>query len=223
MSSEPTDPAALAVRIAELEATVSALSARVRELEDVEAIKRLQRAYGYYIDKALWTDVIDLFADDCEIEISGRGVYLGRAGADIVFRKLIGQLIGHAGGEGLAHGQLHNHFQLQGIVHVAPDGRTAKGRWRSFIQVAQLGELADWAEGPYEMDYVRQDGVWRIRRMVWFATYYTAFDQGWAKGGRPLPRPSSEFPPDRPPSHDYESFPATFAPPFHYPHPVRGR
>ena len=214
--------ARLEERVAALEDLLSRASTRLPILEDVEEIKKLQRIYGYYVDKALWQKVIDLFSDDCTIEISGRGVYRGRRGAEIVFRRLVGQLICQDREEGLSHGQLHNHFQLQGVVNVAPDGRTARGRWRAFIQVAVLGKMAHWAEGPYEMEYTKQAGRWRISRLAWFPTYYTPFEAGWAKTGLPMPGPSQEFPPDLPPTWEYEAYPGTFVPPFHFPHPVTG-
>lgn len=210
-------------RVAQLETQVSELIRRLTTVEDIEAIKRLQRIYGYYIDKALWSKVIDLFTDDCTIEISGRGEYWGRAGAETVYRKLVGGLIGKSNGDdGLEHGQLHNHFQLQGVVSVADDGKHAKGRWRAFMQVAHLDKVADWAEGPYEMEYVKRDGRWFISRLHWFATYYTTFEDGWRTFGRPMPRTSTEFPPDRSSTFEYESYPCVFVPPFHFEHPVTG-
>lgn len=212
---------ALAADLAAVRSELATLSARVREGEDTEAIKKLQRSYGYYVDKALWGKVISLFSEDCEIEIAGRGVYCGIGGARIVFEQLVGRLIGMAdGSEGLSRGQLHNHIQLQGIVHVAPDGRTAQGRWRALILVGVLGKMGHWAEGPYEMDYVKQDGIWRIRVLRWFPTFYTPYEEGWGKTGLPMSPVSSEFPPDRPPTYTYQSYPETFVPPFHYRHPV---
>lgn len=209
--------------IAALRAEVATLARRVRELEDVEAIKRLQRAYGYYVDKALWTPVIALFDEACEIEIAGRGVYRGLAGAGIVFRRLVGQLIARLDcSDGLSRGQLHNHIQLQGIVHVDAGGEHAKGRWRALIQVGVLGRMAHWAEGPYEMEYVKRDGVWRIAVMRWFPTFYTPYEEGWGKTGLPMSAASEEFPPDAAPTHVYQAYPETFVPPYHYPHPVTG-
>jgi hypothetical protein len=206
--------------IAALQAELRALKRRVQELEDVEAIKKLQRIYGYYVDKALWGKVVDLFAEDCEIEIAGRGVYLGTAGARIVFFE-IGRMIGQPEGtEGLGRGQLHNHIQLQGVVHVARDGRTAQGRWRALIQVGVLGRFAHWAEGPYEMEYVKQAGTWRILALRWFPTFYTPYEEGWGRKGLPMSPMSAEHPPDRPPTYAYQSYPDTFVPPFHFVHPV---
>jgi SnoaL-like domain len=60
-------------RIAELEH-------RLGIVEDELAIRRLQHAYGYYLDKCYYDEVVDLFDEDCEVIFIG-GVYKGRAGA----------------------------------------------------------------------------------------------------------------------------------------------
>jgi hypothetical protein len=207
-------------RVAALEASVAALGRqlaaaqkRVTGLEDIEAIKRLQRIYGYYLDKALYSKTLTLFSKRCSIEISGRGIYRGREGVDTLLSKIMGKEFP----EGLREGQLYNHFQLQGVVTLGDDGKSAKGRWRAFIQVAKLGKLAHWAEGPYEIEYVKQSGRWYIDKLTWFPTYYTPFEEGWAKTGLPKMGPSTEFPPDAPPSFEYQTYPSVFIPPFHYP------
>ena len=55
-------------------------------LEDINAIKRLQRTYGYYLDKNLWTDLADLFAKDGSIELAQRGVYKGPRVREFLFK-----------------------------------------------------------------------------------------------------------------------------------------
>ena len=44
-----------------LDARLDALEAQVVAAEDVAAIKRLQRQYGYYVDKGMWEDIADLY------------------------------------------------------------------------------------------------------------------------------------------------------------------
>ena len=44
----------------ELAAKVRALEDKVRILEDIEEIKKLQRAYGYYLEHGMVDDVVDL-------------------------------------------------------------------------------------------------------------------------------------------------------------------
>ena len=59
------------------ETRLAALEHRVGELEDVNAIRRLHRAYGYYIQFNRADDVAELFAADGEvIFLSGIGAVL---------------------------------------------------------------------------------------------------------------------------------------------------
>jgi hypothetical protein len=203
---------------AQLEKRVAALEARVQTQEDIEAINKLTRAYGYYIDKQVWSEVTPLFSDDAVVEISGRGVYKGRKGVETLFHKVIGR--GH---DGLMDNTLSNHMVLQGIVDVAADGKHASGRWRAFIQIGVYQKAALWAEGPYEITYVKENGVWKFQTMHWYGTYFTPFDQGWAKASFGNNGPSKDFPPDAPPSVKYDAFPGHYVPPFHYANPVTGR
>lgn len=203
---------------AALEQRVVGLEKRLQRLEDVEAIEKMTRAYGYYIDKQLWPEVIPLFSDDAVVEISNRGVYRGRKGVATLFHDVIG-----GGHDGLRPGFLSNHMVLQGIVDVDPDGKHAKGRWRAFIQIGVYQKAALWAEGTYENTYVRDHGVWKFQTMHWYGTYFTPFDQGWAKAALGNNAPSTTFPPDAPPSVTYDSYPGHYVPPFHYPNPVTGR
>ena len=61
-------------------AAIEALVRRVTALEDANAIRRLHHAYGYYIDKCQYDEVVDLFANDSEQRFLN-GIYRGKAGA----------------------------------------------------------------------------------------------------------------------------------------------
>jgi hypothetical protein len=215
----PAQDKALLVRIEALEQQLAAQSARLQELEDIKKINKLTRAYGYYVDKNLWDQVADLFAEKSSVEIAGRGVYLGKEGADRLFRMVMG-----GGKIGLQPGRLFNHFQIQGIVDIDPGGETAKGRWRAFVQVATYQQSATWSEGVYENVYVKEDGVWKFQKMKFWSTYYTPFEEGWAKKNLPNNGPSMEYPPDLPPTDNAGVFPnLNMVPPFHYRNPVTGK
>jgi hypothetical protein len=205
-------------RLAALETELATLEHDVSLLEDTKAIKRLQRAYGYYVDKKLSREIGALFADapDTTAELGGSGVYVGRARIAEYYDRIIG-------GEGLKPGQLFNHMILQGVVHVAPDGRTAKGRWRALIQIGQHGESAVWAEGPYENEYVKEGGVWKFSKVHWYMTFSAPYSPGWHKAPQPMEPPLADFPPDRPPTVVYASYPGVYQPPYHYANPVSGR
>src|ERR1043166_4161076 len=62
-----------------VDAEIDALTVRVEKLEGTRAVKKLQRAFGYYVDRGLWGEAADLFADDGTIEIGIDGVYVGKA------------------------------------------------------------------------------------------------------------------------------------------------
>ena len=206
-----------ATRLAVLDEQLTQLEQEMSLLEDTKAIKRLQRAYGYYVDKKLSREIGALFADDptTTAELGGSGVYVGRARIAEFYDRIIG-------GEGLKAGQLFNHMILQGVVHVAPDGRTAKGRWRALIQIGEHGTSATWAEGPYENDYIKENGVWKFHQVHWYQTFSAPYSPGWHKAPEPMNPPLADFPPDRPPSVAYASYPQVYQPPYHYANPVSG-
>lgn len=47
-------------------------------IRDVRDLKRLQRAYGYYIDQGMWNQAADLFEPQGTIEIALDGIYVGQ-------------------------------------------------------------------------------------------------------------------------------------------------
>jgi hypothetical protein len=206
------DAAALRV----LETRVAELEQRKQRVEDVNAIERLQAAYGYYVDRALWDEVANLFADDGTIEIALDGVYVGKARV----REYLYAL--GKGRHGLADGELNEHLQVMPVITLASDGTTAKARWRAITLTGELGGDAFWGEGPYENEYVKQNGVWKIKTLHWYQALYVPYDGGWQTepdptGGKLV---SQTLPPDRPPSVEYKTWPDTYVPPFSFPNPV---
>lgn len=206
-------PTARDTQIAELEA-------RADRVKDSNDIKRLQRAHGYYVDKADWDQVADLFTLDGSVEYANEGVYTGQARVREYLKRLGG---GH---NGLVEGELNNHMLLQPVVHVAADGMTAKARWRALIQTGRFKKSALWGEGAYENEYVKEGGVWKIRKLHWYVSFLAPYEGGWAKV-KPLDAfvgdVVKDFPPDQPPSVSYKPYPAAFVPPYHYENPVTGQ
>jgi len=60
-----------------LRAQMEQLSHEVGSLRDVHAVRRLLHAYGYYLDKCLYDEVVDLFAERGEVRFMG-GIFRGR-------------------------------------------------------------------------------------------------------------------------------------------------
>ncbi len=198
-----------------LEARLADYRHRVERLKDHDAIENLQAAYGFYVDKSLWTDVADLFADNGSFEYGQMGVYVGKAH---IRRALL-----LFGAEGPELGKLNNYMQLQSVIHVSPDGRTAKARWRGMVQLGRKDQSGQWGEGVYENEYVKEAGVWKIAKLHFYPTGFTDYDLGWTKSAIPMQGPSALLPPDRPPTEVFRSYPGVYVPPFDYPHPVTGQ
>lgn len=203
-----------AVTLAALQERIAQLERQVQRHDDYIAIVNLQRAYGFYVDKAQWDQAADLFSRDATLEISQRGLFRGQDRIRAYMKQL----------PDLKEGRLFNHMQLQPVINIAEDGKTAKGRWRAVVEAAVLGEWAQLGEGIYENEYVKEDGVWKISKLHWFVTYYIPFDQGWDKGGIPLmTEERNKIKADAGPTVRYEGYPSVYIPPYHYRNPVSGR
>jgi SnoaL-like domain len=212
-------------RIATLEHKLDVLvEYRVGVLEDIEAIKRLQRMYGYYTDLCLWEQMAGLFADTgAAIEIGRRGRYEGKENILTFLRDVNG------GGEsGLKFHQVINHVQHQGIVTVDSDRQRAHGRWRAVVQagggeqrqaISGQDQAMMYAEGVYENTYVKEGGTWKIALLFWVPTYYVThpYSRMWFESGAV----SASIPPQRPPTAPVAGLGRQFMP-FHYRHPVTG-
>jgi ketosteroid isomerase-like protein len=193
---------------------IAQLEQQATQLADIAAIKRLQRAYGYYLDRSDWDNIVDLLTDDATLEYGPAGVFVGKAHA----RALL-YAIGY-GKSGLRPQQLREHVQLQPVISLASDGRSAKGRWRALMLLGQFHEYARWQSGPYECEYRKEHGVWKISKIHWVETFTVPEQGGWKTkmtqsnvADRTLPKP------DRPSTFVYEPWPAVSLPPYHYPGP----
>jgi hypothetical protein len=204
-----------------VDAQIEQLTERVERLEGTRAVRKLQRAFGFYVDRGLWAEAADLFADDGTIEIGVDGVYVGRDRIREYLKRL------HGGQEGLIYGQLNEWVTLQPAISVAPDGTTATARWRDHGMLGQYKSHAEWRDGIYENTYVREGGVWKIRSLHLYVNFVAPYERGWARlrGGEGLVRSeaSISFPPDRESTRSHAPFPAVNGPDFQARHPVTGR
>jgi hypothetical protein len=195
----------------DVDAQLKALDARITRLEDANQIEIVQKTYGYFVDKAQWTQLSKLFAENATLEIGGRGVFVGRARVLEYMQKAFGP-------DGPVEGRIINHMQFQPIVDVDPDGKHARQRMRAFVM-----SNGGWGIPLYENEYVKEDGVWKISRLHGPFTMYTSWD-GWAKSATPNTRPDSFLPPpDLPPTVVYLTYPSYYIVPYHYPNPVTGK
>lgn len=203
------------------------LAAAERELALVVAqdgSENVSNAYGYYIDEFLWDETADVFAVNGEKELSYIGNYIGR-------ERIRASLVARYGRGGRRAAGLTLHQKVAPVVTVAPDGRSARVRTKLFQLNSSRDGDGSYISGIYENSLVREDGIWKIRKMdleyVWNANYST----GWAKvAARAQPRVSPgaaqnfEPKPDGPlRGQSAAPFPEVAPMAFHYVNPVSGR
>ncbi len=229
-------------RLDALQQEIDSLKLKVGLLEDLNDICKLQHAYGYYLDKCLYEEVTDLYADDGEVRFMG-GIWKGKAGVRRLYVGVFGTVFTD-GKNAPVPGFLLDHPQLQDVIDVAPDRSAACARFRSPMQagvhvdsdapMARRGREQGthprqwWEGGIYENEYRREDGVWKIRRLNYNPVWHADFETGWAHT-RPEYIPAyAETWPDNPNGPDELDknflglWPNTETIPFHYPHPVTG-
>jgi hypothetical protein len=155
-------------------ATLASLQKRIDTLNDQDRVLNLQNAYGYYADRKMWNDVVDLFAQNGVVEVAGQGVWRGQAG--------VRHWLESIGPAGLTHGQLNDRGMNDVTVTIAPGGNEAFARG---IELGMLGE-ADQEKGWWEVTtfhnrFVKEDGVWKIREMRRFPLMKTDIFIGWGQ------------------------------------------
>ncbi len=136
-----------------LQKQVDALGQRIERLQDLTDIEIVQNAYGYYVDKAQWRSLADLFDDDATLEIGGKGIFTGKAR---VFEYMTVGL----GPIGPRDGSLIDHQQFQCLPTVHDDGVTGEARCIAFVMSS-----GGWGHVYYEDDFVKENGVWKFRKL----------------------------------------------------------
>lgn len=229
-------------RLGALQQEIESLKLKVGHLEDLNDIRKLQHAYGYYLDKCLYEEVADLYADNGEVRFMG-GIWKGKAGVRRLYVGVFGTNFTD-GKNAPVPGFLLDHPQLQDVIDVAPDRSSARARFRSLMQagvhvdsdapMARRGREQGahprqwWEGGIYENEYVREDGIWKIRRLSYNPVWHADFATGWAYTKPEYIPAYSETYPDHPNGPDELDrnflglWPNTKTVPFHYPHPVTG-
>lgn len=203
-------------QIAALREKLAALQSETQRVQDAQDIKRLQRSFGYYFEEGLVDEAVDLFAEDATLEYARDGLYRGKT-------RIHEYLVALNGGQqGLREGQLNESLQLMPVITLVDDGMTAKARWRTIMLQGQMGGDALWGEGPYENEYVKDNGVWKISKLHWFQTILVPYEGGWGRHEDVNKGiwVSDTLPADAPPTYDFGSWPTTFLPPFSFSNPV---
>lgn len=148
------------------------LEARIRKVEDFQDITNLQAKYSFLIDTSQIGELVTLFAKEFVWEVGFKKMTKVASKADLF------DLLTKA-----AEG---NSFMIHQPVtpYIEVNGDEAQGTWYltgMITSIGPQGEQAKWIQGQYNNEYVREDGIWKIRRLSFRYNFLTPFDEGWVK------------------------------------------
>ena len=223
-------------RLAAAEAAIAELRHELGVQQDIEAIRKLQISYCYFMDKGLYDEAVECFAREGELHFMG-GIWRGHEALRRLYCGRLRNSFTH-GINGPAYGMMCEHWPSQDVISVAGDRMSAKGRWRCTLMGAQHDSKTDgnprlprqwWEHGMYENSYLLEDGVWKLAIHAYHLFTQVDYEMGWA-AAKPIPSPFlTETYPDDPNGPDeinedaHPSWPETDLVPFHYVHPVTGK
>jgi len=212
----------LETQVKSLQDQVETLTNQLNRLQDIDEIKKLQRIYGFYLEHWMFQEIVDLFADspDAAFDSFPGSTYHGKEG-----------VVRYFGHYREPHPEfLHQLLQVQPVIDVAPDGKTAKGRWFGYGPLcipSGEGVRESLHSGTYENEYIKVDGKWKILKLRWKLNYITMPGEGIVKPERIAAAPPvfeiNAPKPDTPRKDLDARYPSGYIFPFHYKHPITGK
>jgi hypothetical protein len=172
----------MAMTLAELEAEVKKLKQQVEEgawAKDYIEIWKVQSLYShlYYIGRM--SEIPNLFAQKTpgvNLEIEDSGVYEGiesvRRFWNTVFSDKRPPTPGH----------LALHMTLNPLVEINKARTKARGIWHShgYASMGREGNLQQFlCLGKYDMEYVKEDGAWKILKFAYRIAFMCPYEKGW--------------------------------------------
>ena len=204
---------------------VEKLETELQDTKDIEAIKKLQKAYCFYLEHWEEEQILGLWSHspDVTAEINDSGQYKGWEKVKRYYHFPY-HYSAYAGLEKAPPEYLHIGMPIAGIVDLDPDGNTAKGRWYGFFLVAQPrgGKFGAFIGcGIWENEFIKEDGIWKLKKVFWNDIFSSPYEDGWVK----TPVLENLPPKDRPapgPNTHYLTYPSGYIFPYHYKNPVTG-
>ena len=151
------------------------LEARIRKIEDFQEVSNLQAQYCYLIDTQQMEALVDLFADEFVWEAG----FDSKSGVSTK-PELLQRLKGSA-----KEFTMTRHQNSSPYIEV--EGDSARGTWYVFGMITAVtpeGEVAKWAQGRLDNEFVRINGKWKFSRKSTTFNFLTTYEDGWVKTPR---------------------------------------
>ena len=148
---------------------IEELEARIKNLEDIEAIKRLKGKFAYFADKQDLDGFMSLVADDAVWAFGPWGNYEGKE----EIRKFSKDVTLDT------YSLMLHHFYN---IYIEVKGDTATGMWYFLVPASNRKKgKAEWLAGVYDEKYVRVNEEWKFKRVATEFKIVAEYDKGWFK------------------------------------------
>ena len=137
--------------------TIAELEARLRIIEDLEAIKTFHRRYIFSLNNCQWDNIVECFTNDASVDI--HGTYQGREEIRKHFTENISKLN--------SSGKVRDaHFAVEPVIEV--DGDKARGHWLVYILISdpETGAASRWIGGRHDCEYSKVKGEWKFSSLA---------------------------------------------------------
>ena len=191
------------------------LEQKIRRWEDQRAIKNLMGKYALTMLLEERASAYDRFwsgREDVCLGLNGgwyagaeaiRGYYQAQAArtaaeSELLIKLFPEKLAALPEEKKYGVGHLDNRPVSAPVIAVAGDGETAKGMWTCFGCYTAFdpvyGPQSHWNWSVYAVDFVRENGVWKLWHMQYLTEIDTLCGSDWTKPARPA-RERPEFAP----------------------------
>jgi hypothetical protein len=183
--------------VSDIERRLEQLERQVDRMGSINAIWQLQSLFMHHMFTFERAKAVALFSTspECEIEISNKGALIGSDAASRYFFR------GGACASGSwAPGVMILHESVNPVIAFDEEGERAKALWISpgLTTVPLDGVVTPhWNYGKFDMEYVREDGTWKILKFHWRHIFMAEYGKGWVEGAIPSTSIGRPWVPDR--------------------------
>ncbi|MBW2616372.1 MAG: nuclear transport factor 2 family protein [Deltaproteobacteria bacterium] len=145
---------------------------RVKRLEDIEAIKKLQTEYAYFNDTLDYDKLSDLFVEDITGEYGPKAKFGNKSELILLLKGIRDKY----------KVTMMCHHMTTPIIELSGDSAT--GIWYlfgPFTGKGPEGGIPYWVQGIYHNEYVRGDEKWKFRKIHFKFIFWTPYEDGWVK------------------------------------------
>ena len=162
--------------MADLEARVKELEAKVQAMADREAIRNLRYSYHECVNEGRFKEIPELFTEDADLDFA----HLGKAHGREAIAKFYGGIVG--AGPAREANRPRITFVKQFIHNHTIDLRGDRGTGVSYLEAKPIyGDEAFLVAARFNDEYAKVNGEWKFKKMALLPYFMVPLKEGWAQ------------------------------------------